>query len=281
LRKAYDGDHIENFRSEKRTSTSADDYLLGFCGTITPQELRDVMPAIDWKNGSANRFLWCIGYTDRKLGRSSVRPNFVEWAKRVKALLDLNLKIEPTGITYSASGAAVWDQWESSLPEHNDDLLSESQARIKANCARIAVLYAVLDERRLTGWQVQLEDRHVEAAIEIVTRSRQSVEWYLSQGNQVQSIDSTATQDDIMKLKKAVAAAGRETGYPEITKTEVRKLFSHKTVEERDELCIMAGLRPYTREHGEEGGKPATVWTWNPDVGTDKHPRPELETISE
>ncbi len=280
LRGAYDGDRLENFRSDKRNSTAAEDYLLGFCGTITPQELRDVMPAIDWKNGSANRFLWCVGYSDKKLGRSSVRPNFVEWAKRVKALIDLNLNVEPTAINYSASGMVVWDQWESSLPEHGDDLLSESQARIKANCARIAVLYAVLDERRLNGWQPQIEDRHVEAAIEIVTRSRQSVEWYLGQATDVQRVDSTATQDDLIKLKKAVAAASRETGVPELTQHEITKLFTHKTVEERDELCILAGLRQYRRTRDEGAGKPTTVWTWNPDVGTDNQPRPESEKVS-
>ncbi len=269
LRGAYDGDRLENFRSDKRNSTAAEDYLLGFCGTITPQELRDVMPAIDWKNGSANRFLWCVGYSDKKLGRSSIRPNFTEWAKRVQKLMTLNLNTEPTAINYSASGMVVWDTWEGSLPGPGDDLLSESQARIKANCARIAVLYAVLDERRLTGWKPQIEDVHVEAAIEIVTRSRQSVEWYLGQATDVQRADSTATQDDLIKLKKAVAAAGRE-GVPELTKTDVAELFRHKTADEREELCVLAGLRAYTREGGNKGGKPTTVWTWNPQLGTDR-----------
>jgi Protein of unknown function (DUF3987) len=265
LRAAYDGDLLENFRSGRRDSFTAENYLLGFCGTITPQELRDVMPAIDWKNGSANRFLWCIGYSDKNLGRSSVRPNFTKWAERVRKLLDLNLNAQPTPVEYAPSGAAVWDSWESSLPEHNDDLLSESQARQKANCLRIAVLYAVLDERRLDGWKVQLEDRHVEAAIEIVTRSRQTVESYLTQANQVRSADSTATQDDLIKLKKAVAAAGRETGFPELTKNDVCKLFPHKTADERDELCILAGLRAYSKI-GPNAKRPTTVWTWNQDV---------------
>ena len=276
LRAAYDGDRIENFRSDKRNSFAAEHYLLGFCGTITPQELRDVMPAIDWKNGSANRFLWCIGYRDKNLGRSAVRPNFIEWAKRVQALVELNRNTEATPINYSADGAAAWDDWERSLPEHNDDLLSESQARSKANCARIANLYAQLDERRLAGWQVRLEARHVEAAIEIVNRSRQSVEWYLTQASQVQ-LDSTATQDDLMVLKKAMAAAGRD-GVPELTKNDVCRLFSHKTAEERDELCILAGFSVYSKAASKEGGKPVTVWTWA-NKQTDQS-GPESSTVS-
>jgi hypothetical protein len=279
LRGAYDGDRIENFRSDKRSSFAAENYILGFCGTITPQELRDVMPAIDWKNGSANRFLWCVGYKDKNLGRSAVRPNFVDWAKRVQKIIGLNLDTQSAPINYSTSGAATWDAWESTLPEHNDDLLSESQARNKANCARIANLYAQLDERRLDGWKPQIEDRHVEAAIEIVNRSRQSVEWYLTQATQVQRPDSTATQDDLMKLKKAIAANGRD-GEPEITKSEIHGLFPHKTVEERDELCILAGLRAYTRSSGNKGGKPATVWTWNPNVGKETESGPESSEVS-
>jgi hypothetical protein len=39
-----------------------------------------------------------------------------------------------------------------------------------------------LDEVPLEGWKLAIEPRHVEAGIEIVTWSRQSVEWYLVNG---------------------------------------------------------------------------------------------------
>ncbi len=277
LRQAYDFELLENNRSEKRTTVTADNYLMGFVGTTTPKELREVMPDIDWKNGSANRFLWCIGYKDKnkKLGRSSVRPNFVEWAKRVQKLLELNQNMDPTALQYSADGAAAWDEWEATLPEDNDDLLSDSQARIRANCLRIAVLYVVLDERRLTGWVPQIEERHVEAAIEIVTRSKQSVEWYLNLGNLTAGVTDPVVQGDVLKLKKAIVAASREGGTPELTQEAIARLFSHKTSEERDELCLQAGLRHYTRHS--TGGRPTSVWTWQP-VGMDPGPKLKPET---
>jgi hypothetical protein len=262
LRGAYDGDRLENFRSDHRNTTVADDYILGFCGTITPQELKDVMPAIDWKNGAANRFLWSIGFKDKQLSESSTQPDFAAWATRVSRLVELNKTINPTGIAYSKSGKETWNQWYHSLPEGNDDILSESQARAAANCARVANLYAQLDERRLDGWKLQLEPAHIEAAIEIVNRSRQSVEWYISQANLIQNSTPSAkfNQEELMKLKTAVAVAGRNTGTPELTQAEVSKLFSHKTAEERDELCILAGLRVVKRES--LAGRPRTVWTW-------------------
>jgi Protein of unknown function (DUF3987) len=260
LRGAYDGDRLENFRSDHRNTTVADDYILGFCGTITPQELKDVMPAIDWKNGAANRFLWSVGFKDKQLSESSTQPDFAAWASRVSELVELNKTISPTGIAYSKSGKETWNQWYHSLPEGNDDILSESQARAAANCARVANLYAQLDERRLEGWKLQLEPAHIEAAVEIVNRSRQSVEWYISQANLVQNASPSANQEDLMKLKTAVAVAGRSGGAPELTMTDVSKLFSHKTAEERDELCILAGLRAVKRES--PTGRRSTVWTW-------------------
>jgi Protein of unknown function (DUF3987) len=262
LRAAYDADPLENFRSNARDAVTANNYLLSFCGTITPRELKEVMPAIDWKNGSANRFLWCIGEADRsrKIRRSSVQPNFANWAKRVLPLIKLNYDNTPAPIDYSQSGGEVWDAWVDSLPEHRDDLLSDARGRNKANCVRVANLYAQLDERRLDGWKVQLEDRHIEAAIEVVTRSNQTIEWHLAQSGQV---GDSGVQADVTKLKKAVAKAGRETGVPELTQSEVTGLFSHKTTEERDELCLQAGLKPYSKPR-EMGGKPTMVWTWNP-----------------
>jgi Protein of unknown function (DUF3987) len=256
LRKAYDGDPLENFRSEGKKSTTADNYLLGFCGTITPKELQQVMPMMDWTNGAQNRFCWCVGQKDKTLGRSTVRPNFISWAQRTQKLLALNQNIQPTPIDYAPSGQRIFDDWFHSLPEHDDSILADSQARTPAIFARVANVYAQLDERRLEGWKVQLEDRHVEAAIEIVNRSRQSVEWYLAQ-----QMGSTAkvSYEDIQKLKMAMLKRARDKGVAELTATEVYELFSHKTPEQRDELCLQAGFKVSTKKKTARG-KPAIVW---------------------
>ena len=44
LRNAFDSEAIETYRSDARKSNTADNYLLGFVGTITPKELEEVMP---------------------------------------------------------------------------------------------------------------------------------------------------------------------------------------------------------------------------------------------
>jgi hypothetical protein len=256
LRKAYDGDHLENYRSEGKKSTTADNYILGFAGTITPSELQQCMPQMDWHNGAQNRFLWSIAFKDKNLGRSTMRPNFAAWALRVQKLLALNHSVQPTAIDYSSSGHRVFDEWFHSLPEHDDSILAESQARVAANCVRVANLYAQLDERRLEGWKVQLEACHVEAAIEIVNRSRQSVEWYLAQ--QLGST-SKVSFEDIQKLKMAMLQKARDSGVAELSATEVYGLFSHRTTEERDQICLQAGFKVSTKKKTVRG-KPTIVW---------------------
>jgi hypothetical protein len=256
LRQAYDYEKLENFRSDKKNTVTAEDYLLGMCGTITPAELKACMPQMDWKNGAQNRFLWSVGFKDKSLSRSTAGPDFTTWAERVKRIISLNADIQPTEIEYSKAGLGVWDDWHASLPEHDDSIRADSQARVLANCARVAVLYAVLDERRLQGWQVQLEPRHVEAAIEIVDRSRQSVNWYLTQQS---GSTETVNYEDIQKLKLELAKKARSTGVAELTANDVYTLFCHYTKEQRDELCVAAGFKVRTKKPPK--GKPVVVWS--------------------
>jgi Protein of unknown function (DUF3987) len=255
MRKAYDGDRLENFRSDSKKSITADDYLLGFVGLITPKELRKVMPQMDWTNGAQNRFLWCVGEKDKSLGRSTIRPDFSQWALRLSKLAAMNQSTDPTSIDYSESGRRAWDAWFESLPEHDDSILADSQARIAANCARVAVLYAQLDERRFEGWQVAIEEQHVEAAIEIVTRSRQSVEWYLLQQN---GTEATVSPGDVQKVKRALTDKVRSSGDAALTSSDIHKLFTNKSASERDEICIAAGLKASSRK---TQGRAAMIWT--------------------
>jgi hypothetical protein len=211
---------------------------------------------MDWSNGAQNRFLWSIAFKDKNLGRSTHRPNFISWALRVQKLVALNQSIQPTAIDYAPSGQQAFDYWFHSLPEHDDSILAESQARAAANCARVANLYAQLDERRLEGWKVQLEDRHVEAAVEIVNRSRQSVEWYLAQA---MGLTQRVSSEDIQKLKMAMLKKARTDGVAELTATEVYELFSHKSTEERDQICLEAGFKLSTKKKTARG-KPTILW---------------------
>lgn len=254
-RAAFDGELIENYRSESKKSQTADNYILGLVGTITPKELEECMPKLDWSNGAQNRFLWSVGYKSHSLEISTSKLNWGPWATRVRKLLDLNLSTNPTPVEYSEEGKRVFTEWSKSIPPHDDTPQADSRARAKALCVRVAILYAMLDERRLEGWQVQLEPQHIEAAIEIIQHSWQSVEWFLARNSNQQSKVSAS---DTQKLLAALIKKVREGGEENLTATEVYQLFPNITIEQRDAICVAAGATPGRKT---TRGKPVMVWT--------------------
>jgi len=257
IRSAFDGKLLENFRSSGKVSQVANNYLLGLVGSITPKELQIVMPQMDWNNGAQNRFLWSIGHKAHSLEVSTTRLDWSQWAARVKALLDLNLGTLPTPVEYSPEGDEVFRDWCKSIPPHDDSVLADSRALAKALCVRVAVLYAMLDERRLSGWKVQLEPSHVEAAIEIVQHSWQSVAWYLARATNEKQKVAIA---DIQKIRMALLKKVRSGHDAELTATEVYDIFSGNIpADKRDEICMAAELKPNKRTSN--AGQPIIVWT--------------------
>lgn len=260
LREGYDCNPLENEKSDKKKSYTATNYLLGMMGTTSPLELRQTMPAIDWHNGVANRFLWNVGARTKRLRTSRLIPNFTGWAERFRKLQELNNTFpEPQNIVeYSADGLELWNDWIDGLPEEDEDSqYGLSQGRVKPNCLRAAVLYAQLDEERLEGWPLMIEPRHIEAGIEIVTRSAESTAYYLSGG-----VGKATTVDDgdIRRIHEAIATKTREGGLPELSSYEITRLFRAKTGEQKDQLCLAAGLHLETRD---TGGRPAISWCVN------------------
>jgi Bifunctional DNA primase/polymerase, N-terminal/Protein of unknown function (DUF3987) len=262
LRQAYDFDVLENERSNKKNSVIATNYILGMMGTITPRELRETMPDINWSNGSANRFLWNIGAKTKKLKTSRLIPDFTAWAERFNRVMALDAHDMTEGgrsFDYSSDGLDYWEAWVDGLPEDDDESnFGMSQARLKPNCLRVASFYAQLDERRLDGWQLAIEPKHIKAGIEIVKRSGESVLWYLKSGTTAK-LPVDFDEEDLRKLYDALTKKIKETGKMELTSTEITQMFSHKTSEQKDALCIRAKLRLDIRQT-EKRGRPIHVW---------------------
>jgi hypothetical protein len=117
----------------------------------------------------------------KTLPRMSSAPDFTVLAERIKNLLSLPAQGR---VTFSNDGAKTWDRWVFSLVEPTDGKLAAAVERSKPNALRVALIYALLDEGRLDpafgGTSCSIDKPHVEAAIELVTRSRQSVKWFLN-----------------------------------------------------------------------------------------------------
>lgn len=193
LRLGYDGLPLENNRSKQ--SYCAKNYLLSVLGHITPEEMAETMQSVDWANGIANRFLWAAVRPSKTLPRNTTAPGFDHAREIIAKILSLP---DAGRLDFSAAGGLCWDEWVHALPEL-EGKLALSQSRIRPNALRVAEIYAAFDERRLervgfglgksgefkthslvnTVPKIEIEPEHVIAAIEVVTRSRQTVEWYL------------------------------------------------------------------------------------------------------
>lgn len=251
LRKAYDLDLLDNPRSEKKNSPVADDYTIGFAGFITPAELTEVLPKTDWANGAVNRFLWNVSGKSKTLKRSGRTPDLTEWAERYKRVR----AVSGGELVYSPQGQDLWDEWVDSRKDTGNAKFINACAREKANAFRLALLYAILDERVLSGWKPVLEPCHVQAAIEIVEHSRRSIAWFLfgPQGLGNANLDS-----GVQKLRRALSDKVTSGEQPTLTHTEVRDLLGHHTeTEYRSSVCAEAGLIPSKINRN---GRSAIVW---------------------
>lgn len=248
LRLGYDRSPLENQKS--KGGIVARDYLLSVVGHVTPAELTETLGNVDFYNGAVNRFLWAVVRKSKTLPRMSSAPDFTLLADKLRRLLALP---DPGAVDFDASAGQVWDAWVCGLPEL-DGKLAAACERAKPNALRTALVYAALDEARLTGEQMWIRERHVKAAIEIVTRSRESVRWFLSRPAEGKA---SRNSEEIARIKIAVNQGGGM-----ITASQLTQLFSHKTAEQRIEIASRAGLKLRRGERGDKSGRPVDRWTW-------------------
>jgi hypothetical protein len=258
IRDAFDGVRLENGRSNKRDRHFVENYVLGIWGCITPDVLKEILPAIQWKDGSVNRFLWWMP-TEKRSIKIAGAPDFKAWAARIWELVKSSLcQTQTQVIQYSPEGARTWSDWIDSLPGFKEGTrLADSQARVKALAFRLAVLYVLLDERRIKeNWTPQIEPIHLQAAFEIIGFSRSCVESFLGADALV---SSGLDPEDEIKLKLALTKVVQENGKAELTQGAICKMFNHKTKEQRDRLCLAVGLTLVEGAMTNKGRQPG-VW---------------------
>jgi hypothetical protein len=250
LRQGYDLAPMENNKAKEQIV--AKDYILSTLGHITPDELTTVLADVDWYNGIANRFLWSAVKKSKTLPRMGKIPEFGNLAEKLNKLVGLP---QVGHVDFSDEAAKVWDEWVYSIPEL-DGQIGASQQRVKPNALRVALIYAALDEARLvfpkTG-TYRIEKRHVEAAIEVVNRSRGTVEWFLGGTAASKGFNS----EDVQKL---ITAVNQNRGT--ISGSDLCKLFPHKTADERAAIASVARLKKKPRPAEGKRGNPGEDWTW-------------------
>ena len=251
LRDAYDCRPLANEKGDGNASSAVNaPYTLTVLGSITPWELARILADVDFANGLANRFVWWASQSSKVLPRAERAPDYTELARRIARLIPT----APVGqIRYSKDGAEEWDAWVSGLPR-GDSKLDSACARMRPNALRLAVLFAVLDESRLTleGTPLEIHAHHVRAAAAIMERHRASVDWYLSRKMLVLPSPGNGSKESRVR-DLAAANGGRFTG------AQLARLFSNQKPDERESIAVAAGFKKHD-ERDARGNKIA-VWT--------------------
>jgi hypothetical protein len=254
LRETYDGRPVSNELGQKDKSTKVDNpYALSLLGDVSPWELSEVISDVDFASGVANRFVWCVSHQTKTIPRAGPAPDYRELAERLRRVIPPEQIGE---ITYSKDGEAAWDAWVLSLPANDDGRLGSACGRMRANALRLAVLFAVLDERRLVlSEALCIKAEHVNAAAAILNRHRATVQWFLERPAAMPAGLPESKKDKLWRQIEKLRAALKNG---RITNNELHTLFSNQTAQERKEIAKAASLN-YTDEVDEKGN---TVGVW-------------------
>jgi hypothetical protein len=254
LRETYDGRPVSNELGQKDKSTRVDNpYALALLGDVAPWELTEVIADVDFANGVANRFIWCVSHQTKTLPHATHTPDYHELAARLRQVIPDT----PIGqVTYSEAGLEAWDKWAYTLPLDDEGKLGSACGRMRANGLRLAVLFAILDEQRLDqNGPVKIEVRHVQAAAAIMDRHRATVAWFLARPTAIPTNIPETVKDKLYRQIEKVRAA-MVNG--EITGNQLYKLFSNQPLAKRETIAQAAGL--HATEETDPKGNKIKVW---------------------
>lgn len=171
LREAFDGTNaIEIVRRDGgKGGDRCENHQIGVCGNITPDELA-LIPAIERRNGFANRCLYFYSSNDRIIP-SPERISFtVGEGLELSNALGRVLSSQAAGEMFMTTDAN--DLWNSRLAYDLEVLPPSVQdflTRQRGHCLRVAMVYALLDGTS------HIDIEHLYAAEEILRYARDTV----------------------------------------------------------------------------------------------------------
>jgi hypothetical protein len=159
LRNAFDGKPLEN-RTRSKGEAIATGYSLGVLGSITIEELLELLDEVSIFNGLANRFLWLWSELTTTLPYGAVIDDVLlhAWGLRIRERLEQSRRYP------ILRGTPAGDVWESFYMERrrgvgDDPRLQAVTARHHVHAARLMTVFAALDDAD------ELGPDHVRAAI--------------------------------------------------------------------------------------------------------------------
>lgn len=217
--------------------------LVSVLAHITPAELRAKLDSTEIANGFANRFLFIAARRSKLLPRGGNTPKGIIDAlvPRLRDALEHGRRLAEVDMTETAW--KLWDSHYERLTDRPAGLAGEVTGRAAPIVRRIALVYALLDERSA------VHDEHLRAALEVWRYAEESVRWAF--GDRLGD-----------RLADRCLALLREAGSMGMTRTDLRQAVGHRMPAERIadalEMLQEAKLARYVMES--TGGRSAERW---------------------
>jgi hypothetical protein len=238
----------------KNSRTRTTQAHVSLIGNITGHELRRLLTETEAANGFANRILWVCAKRSNVLpdGGNLTEEDLQPIATELAEALHFARRLK--GPLYRDDAAsALWHEIYEELSDGRDGMLGAITSRAEAHVMRLAVIYAVLDQRTHVG------EEHLRAALAVWDYCFHSASYLFGD-----------TLGDPVADEILSALLSRVRTRDGMTRSEIRDLFGrHKRVDritQALELLRSKGLARVEKES--TGGRP--VERWYAQVGSDE-----------
>jgi hypothetical protein len=241
IRKAWDGHTLSSLT--KNCPLKATKPHISIVGHITEDELRAGITRTEMANGFANRFLFVCVRRSKLLphGGSLDDTETQSLGDRIKAAVEMGKTVGRLQMTEAAR--RQWETIYSDLSAERPGLLGAITARAEAQCVRLAMIYALLDQ------QEKIDEPHLRAALAV---------WEYCETSTARIFGAALgdpVADEIMRALVQAGSAG-------MTRTAIRDLFGRHRSGERIGMALSL-LITNGRARMEEkttAGRPSETW---------------------
>jgi hypothetical protein len=243
VREAWDTGRLATLtKNDPITATGAHICIIGH---ITSDELRAELTATDTASGFANRFLFVGARRSKVLpfgGTNMPDEVAASFAQRLEHAA--GVAQTRSAVTMTPAAREVWTRIYPALSEGHTGLFGAATARAEAQCIRLALLYALLDEA------AAIDATHLRAALAVWEYCDATARHVFgaSLGDRI--------ADEIMRALRVASHGG-------LSRTEIRDLFKrHQTAERIGQALELLTRRKLVRvEQRQTGGRPEEIWT--------------------
>jgi hypothetical protein len=217
-------------------------------GHVTPRELRLKLSEADVAGGLMNRFLCVYSHRSKLLADQHPPPDTADLRARFRKAIDWSRGLDHQQVHRTEAANRYWRRIYHALAEQEPDgLLGELLARAPAYTLRVALIYALMDQR------TRIRVEHLRAALALVDYSIRSTLYVFG---------GTGDAGDLGRLAESLRKAGQEG----LTRSQVSGLFGRNRDKAEIDILIAelvnAGHAAEVTDQTGQRGRPAVRLVW-------------------